>query len=163
MKKEQSAQPEYKVKPKETVMVPMRDGVRLAVNIFRPDAEGKFPALLALSGYGKDLQSLPQLPQGHIGPDGQVLSLVWDGTIEAGNTKQIVGRGYVHVVGDIRGCGDSEGEHVGRFSPEEAQDGYDLIEWLAQQPWCDGNVGLVGISYYACIQIIIAAEQPPHL
>jgi putative CocE/NonD family hydrolase len=163
MKQKQGSQPEYKVRPKETIMVPMRDGVRVAANIFRPDAEGKFPALLAMSGYGKDLQSLPMMPQPHIGPDGQPLSLVWDGTIEAGNTKQIVGRGYVHVIADIRGCGDSEGEHVGIFDKKEAEDGYDMVEWLAQQPWCDGNVGLAGISYYACIQIIIAAEQPPHL
>ncbi len=163
MKQEQGAQTTYKVKPKETVFVPMRDGVRLAVDVYLPDAKGKFPALLAMSGYGKDLQALPLMPQGHIGPDGQPLSLVWDGTIEAGNTKTIVGRGYVHIIADIRGCGDSEGEHVGMFDKNEARDGYDLIEWIAQQPWCDGNVGLVGISYYACIQIIIAAEQPPHL
>ncbi len=163
MKQEQGAQTTYRVKPKETIMVPMRDGVRLAVDVYLPDAEGKFPALLAMSGYGKDLQALPLMPQPHIGPDGQPLSLVWDGTIEAGNTKTIVGRGYVHIIADIRGCGDSEGEHVGMFDQNEARDGYDLIEWIARQPWCDGNVGLVGISYYACIQIIIAAEQPPHL
>src|SRR4030042_132490 len=83
--------------------------------------------------------------------------------MEAGNTRQIVGRGYIHVVADIRGCGDSEGEAAGVFDLHEAQDGYDLVEWIARQPWCDGNVGLVGISYYACIQIFIASEQPPHL
>ena len=157
MKKAQGSEPDYRVKAKETVFVPMRDGVRLAVDVYRPDAEGKFPALLAMSGYGKDLQALPLIPQPHF------TSLLWDGTIEAGNTRRIVGRGYVHVIADIRGCGDSEGEHVGMFDPAEARDGYDLIEWIAQQPWCDGNVGMIGISYYACEQVFVAAEQPPHL
>ena len=83
MQSEHDAHPAYKVRPKETVMVPMRDGIRLAVDIFRPEGEGKFPALLAMSGYGKDLQSTPQIPQPHFG------SLLWDGCIEAGNTKQI--------------------------------------------------------------------------
>lgn len=164
MKKKISSQPEYKVKQKETIMVPMRDGVRLAVDIYRPDAEGKFPALLAMSGYGKDLQAIPQIPQPfYVGFEQKYSSLVWDGTLEAGNTRQIVGRGYVHVIADVRGCGDSEGEHAGMFDVHEPKDGYDLVEWIARQPWCDGNVGLVGISYYACIQIFIAAEQPPHL
>jgi uncharacterized protein len=164
MEQQPSSQKTYRVNPKETIMVPMRDGVRLAVDVFRPEGEGKFPALLAMSGYGKDLQSIPQIPQPHfMPPDMKPGSLVWDGTLEAGNTKQIVGRGYIHVIADVRGCGDSEGEHIGVFDLHEPQDGYDLIEWIARQPWCDGNVGLVGISYYACIQIFIASEQPPHL
>jgi putative CocE/NonD family hydrolase len=157
MKEELQAQPEYKVKSKETVLVRMRDGIHLAVDIYRPDAEGKFPALLAMSGYGKDLQSLPMIPQPHLD------SLVWDGTIEAGDTKRIVGRGYAHIIADVRGCGDSEGEHVGMFDVNEPKDGYDLVEWIARQPWCDGNVGMIGISYFACVQIFVAAEQPPHL
>jgi putative CocE/NonD family hydrolase len=162
MKKNIDSQPEYNLKKKETLMIPMRDGVRLAVDIYRPDVEGKFPALLAMSGYGKDLQAIPQIPQPfYIGFQQKYGSLLWDGTLEAGNTKQIVGRGYVHVVADVRGCGDSEGEHAGMFDTHEPKDGYDLVEWIAKQPWCDGNVGMVGISYYACIQIFIAAEQPP--
>jgi putative CocE/NonD family hydrolase len=148
----------YKVKTKETVMVPMRDGVRLAVDVYRPDAEGKFPALLALCVYGKDLQVLPVKQ-----PQGRETSLVWDGTMEAGNTKQFVGRGYVHVIADVRGCGDSEGEYVGMCGHTEGEDGYDIIEWIAAQPWCDGNVGMVGISYLAAVQMYTAIEQPPHL
>ncbi|MBN1191886.1 MAG: CocE/NonD family hydrolase [Dehalococcoidales bacterium] len=164
MQSQQNSTTVYEMRPKETVYVPMRDGVKVAIDIFRPQAEGRFPALLAMSGYGKDLQSVPQIPQPHLlGSDQKIGSLVWDGTMEAGNTRQFVGRGYVHIIGDIRGCGDSEGEHSGAFDPKEAEDGYDLVEWIASQPWCDGNVGLVGISYYACIQIFIAAEQPPHL
>src|SRR4030042_1471979 len=108
MKQAKGSQPVYGVKAKETIMVPMRDGVRLAVDVYRPDARGKFPALLALCVYGKDLQVLPvKQPQGRENP------LVWAGTMEAGNTEYFVSRGYVHVIADVRGCGDSEGEDVG--------------------------------------------------
>jgi predicted acyl esterase len=69
----------------------------------------------------------------------------------------------VHVIADARGTGDSEGEHIGVFDRSEAEDGYDLIEWIAEQPWCDGNVGMVGISYFGITQLFIASEQPPHL
>ncbi len=139
-------------------MVPARDGVRLAADVYRPDAPGRFPALLALGVYGKDLQALPVRQ-----PQQRELSLVWDGTIEAGNTRYFVSRGYVHVIADVRGCGDSEGEYVGMCGPTDGQDGYDLVEWIAAQPWCDGNVGMVGISYLAGEQVYTAAEQPPHL
>ncbi len=158
MKHEQGSQPVYKVKVRETVFIPMRDGVRLAADIYRPDTEGKFPALLALCVYGKDLQVLPVKQ-----PQGRENSLVWDGTMESGNTEYFVSRGYVHIIADVRGCGDSEGEYVGVCSHTEGEDGYDLIEWIARQPWCDGNVGMVGISYLAGVQAYTAAEQPPHL
>ena len=49
------------------------------------------------------------------------------------------------------------------MSKQEAEDGYDLVEWMAAQPWCDGNVGMVGVSYFGTIQLHVAAEQPPHL
>lgn len=157
IKQEKGSQPVYKVKVKETVYVPMRDGVKLAVDIYRPDAAGKFPALLALGVYGKDLQALPQVPQ----PRDK--SLIWDGTIEAGDTGYLVSRGYVHVIADVRGTGDSEGEYVGMCGKSDGEDGYDLVEWIARQPWCSGKVGMIGISYLAGIQIYVAAEQPPHL
>lgn len=158
MNKKADSEQSYSVRSKETVMIPMRDGVRLAADIYRPDAEGKFPALLAYCVYGKDLQVLPVKQ-----PQARETSLVWDGTMEAGNTSQIVGRGYVHIITDVRGCGDSEGEYVGACGPTDGQDGYDLIEWIAAQPWCDGNVGMIGISYLAGVQMYTAIEQPPHL
>ena len=139
------------------VMVRMRDGVRLAVNVYHPDAVGKFPALLALSPYGKEIQELPLPPQS------LDKSAVWDGVIEAGDSQYIVSRGYVHVIGDLRGTGYSDGEYVGIHSKQEGEDGYDLVEWIAQQPWCDGNVGMTGISYFAMLQCRVACEQPPHL
>jgi predicted acyl esterase len=71
-------------------------------------------------------------------------------------------QGYVHVVADSRGSAPSEGrwELSGR---EEQQDGYDLVEWMARQPWCTGKIAMAGGSYYAQIQFLVAATQPPHL
>jgi len=136
------------------VYVPMRDGVRLCVDIYRPEAAEKFPALLAFAIYNKDLQgpdvaeSLPPQP---------AWSALWTGPIEAGDTQFFVARGYVHVIGGPRGVGKSEG------GGSREWDCYDLIEWIAKQPWCDGNVGMVGISGFGAEQLAVAKQQPPHL
>ena len=137
------------------VAVPMRDGVNLSVDIYRPDSAEKFPALLAFSIYNKDLQgpdmaaSLPPQP---------AWSSLWAGLLEAGDTKFFVSRGYVHVIGSPRGVGKSDGGGGGR-----EWDSYDLIEWIAAQPWCDGNVGMVGISGFGAEQLNAAKQNPPHL
>lgn len=136
------------------VEVPMRDGKKLAVDIYRPDSEEKFPALLAFAIYNKDLQgpdaaeALP--PQPSWAP-------MWAGLLEAGDTKFFVSRGYVHVIGSPRGIGKSEG------GGSREWDCYDLIEWIAAQPWCDGNVGMIGISGFGAEQLAVAKQQPPHL
>ncbi|MBN1189430.1 MAG: CocE/NonD family hydrolase [Dehalococcoidales bacterium] len=147
------SQPKYGIKIERDIYVTMRDGVRLAINVFRPAARGKFPVLLAMSGYGKEEMELLLPPQ----PLNR--SAVWDGNIEAGDYNDYVPRGYIHVIGDVRGTGASEGE----FPGPEGQDCYDLIEWLAKQPWCNGNVGMVGYSYFSMVQLKAAIEQPPHL
>jgi predicted acyl esterase len=151
------SKPEYGIKEERGIMVATRDGTKLSINIFRPDAPGKFPALLALSPYGKEEQEL-LLP-----PQPLYKSPIWDGNIEAGDTTELVPRGYVHIIGDVRGTGASEGEYYGTYTSLEGRDGADLVEWIAAQPWCDGNVGMVGYSYYSKIQIKVAIEQPPHL
>ena len=151
------SQPKYGIKTEKDIMVPVRDGVRLAVDVYRPDAPGKFPALLAMGGYGKELQK--EL----IPPQPLFKSPIWDGNIEAGDTPDIVSRGYVHVIGDVRGSGYSEGEYAGMASQQEGKDGADVVEWMARQLWCDGNVGMIGYSYYGMIQIAVAIQQPPHL
>ncbi|HTY81381.1 MAG TPA: CocE/NonD family hydrolase, partial [Dehalococcoidales bacterium] len=155
--REKISQPKYGIKVQKDVMVPVRDGVRLALNIYRPDGKGKFPALLAIGGYGKELQ------EELIPPQPLQKSALWDGNIEAGDTNDIVPRGYVHVIGDVRGIGKSEGEYPGMWTSQEGRDGADLVEWIACQPWCDGNVGMIGYSYYGKIQVKVAIEQPPHL
>jgi hypothetical protein len=151
------SQPKYKVKVEKDIYVTMRDGVRLAVDVHRPDADGKFPALLALSPYGKELQEL-EFPLQPLGK-----SAVWDGVMEAGDSEYFVSRGYAHIIGDLRGTGYSEGEYVGLHSKKEGEDGYDIVEWIAEQPWCDGNVGMVGYSYFGEIQLDVAITEPPHL
>jgi predicted acyl esterase len=136
------------------VAVPMRDGTRLVVDIYRPDAPGRFPALLAFAIYNKDMQG-PEMARAL--PPQPAWSALWAGPLEAGDTRFFVARGYAHVIGTPRGIGKSEG------GGSRAFDSYDLIEWIAAQPWCDGNVGMVGISGFGAEQLHVAKQQPPHL
>jgi hypothetical protein len=148
------SQPKYDIVLQEDVWVPMRDGIRLSVDIYRPKAKGKFPALVSWSWYGKDSEKLPTNPK--FQPSDYIRGT---GGHECGEQWYFVPRGYVQVIPDIRGIGKSEGE----LTMDWAKDGYDLIEWIAKQPWCNGNVGMIGMSAFAMSQYIIAAEQPPHL
>lgn len=146
------------------VYVTMRDGVRLAIDIYRPAISGKIPVLLAQSPYSKDMQTIPvpfPMPAGDV--DSAHKTAPWDGCVEAGDTNYILAHGYAHVIADIRGMGYSEGEAVGFNPVQEGEDGYDLVEWLAQQPWCDGNVGGVGMSNFGMSQVRTALQKPPHL
>ena len=88
---------------------------------------------------------------------------IFEASIECGDACYYAKRGYVYVIADLRGIGHSEGIMEGMFSRHEGEDGHDMVEWLAQQPWCDGNVGLAGICYFSSMQLHTAAEQPPHL
>ena len=148
-------EPEYdKMIKEKDVMVPMRDGVHLCADIYRPDSKEKFPALLAFAIYNKDVQgpdmfdALPPQP---------AWSHLWAGPLEAGDTKYFVSRGYVHVISSPRGVGKSEGGGSRQW------DSYDLIEWIAEQSWCDGDVGMIGISGFGAEQLYVAKQQPPHL
>ena len=136
------------------VLVPMRDGVKIAIDVYRPDTTEKLPALLAFSIHNKDLQG-PDVAEASL--THPAWSMLWTGPAEAGDTRFFVGRGYVHVIGNSRGVGKSEG------GGSRAFDSYDLIEWIAGQPWCDGNVGMVGISGFGAEQLMAAKLNPPHL
>jgi hypothetical protein len=133
-----------------------RDGTVLAASVYRPDDEGPHPALLTLTPYGKAVQEMTLFfpPQDYDSP-------LWYGGIEAGDTAYLVDQGYAHVIADCRGTGDSEGT-FSRFL-NEGEDGYDLVEWIADQPWCDGHVGMVGRSFMGTVQLYVAAERPPSL
>jgi predicted acyl esterase len=149
-----------KITVHKDLTVPMRDGVGLAADAYGVVDEPR-PALVALSPYGKELQALALTmpPQKRPSP-------MWDGCIEAGDIARVVDNGYVHVIGDLRGSGYSEGEHIGNYNAGGVplgQDAYDFIEWVAAQPWCDGNVGMIGISYFGSMQVLAAAERPPSL
>ena len=146
---------------RKDLRVPMRDGVTLAADVYSGVEEKPRPALVALSPYGKELQALALTmpPQRRPSP-------MWDGCIEAGDIARVVAEDYVHVIGDLRGSGASDGEHIGNYNAGGVplgQDAYDFIEWVAEQPWCDGNVGMIGISYFGSMQVIAAAERPPSL
>ncbi len=158
MEKNQPSQPIYAMKVEGTdVMVPMRDGVRVAVDVYRPDAEGKFPALLAFAGHNKFLQG-PEVSEAcHNQP---AWAPLWCGGAEAGDTEFFTARGYVHIIGNLRGFGHSDD---GDSWKDGKTDTYDLIEWIAKQPWCDGNVGMVGLSWFGRNQITAALNHPPHL
>jgi putative CocE/NonD family hydrolase len=122
----------------KTVMVPMRDGVNLATDIYRPSQQGRFPVLLSRLPYNKDML---------------------DGLMAA--ALRTVQKGYVVVIQDCRGRFASEGE----FSPpfDEATDGADTITWIVQQPWASGKVGMIGGSYLGLTQWQLAKEHPAAL
>ncbi len=130
------------------VYATMRDGTRIALKIYRPDAEGTFPALFAASPYQYDTDDLPHSTQ-----------FLWR---EVGPVAWYVGHGYCYVHADVRGTGNSGGEY-GFLDREEQQDYYELIEWVARQPWCTGKVGGIGQSYYAWSQWFMGVVNPPHL
>jgi putative CocE/NonD family hydrolase len=120
----------------EEVLVPMRDGARLALDLYFPSGPSNgLPVVLERTPYNKAIF-------------GQ----------EANCWTE---RGYVYAIQDVRGRFRSEG----RFEPwvREGPDGFDTIEWLARQPWCSGKVGTIGGSYSGVVQWQAAVERPPHL
>ncbi len=140
------SEPQYASRSDINTSIAMRDGTTLLADIHRPDSDGRFPALLAASPYPRQMQDLGA-PAGFI---------------EAGVTDFWVPRGYVHVIANLRGtCGS--GGTFNFFDAQERHDVHDLVEWVAAQPWCDGNVGMIGISYFAMTQLEAAVERPPHL
>ncbi|MFC2024336.1 CocE/NonD family hydrolase [Chloroflexota bacterium] len=141
------------------VMVPVSAGFDIAVDLFRPDSNGKFPALLSISPYPKEMQSDRRWPRGTATT---IFRGVIDALVEAGPTDFFVRRGYVHIIGNVRGTNKSGGTYRW-LDHGEVRDVYDVIEWAAKQPWCNGNVGMMGISYFAWIQVFAAGQQPPHL
>ncbi|GGL92127.1 CocE/NonD family hydrolase [Nakamurella endophytica] len=140
------SRPEWSVQRTDDVPVPLRDGTRLRADVYRPDGDGRFPALLSFSCYPRQIQDL-----------GAPL-----GFIESGATDFFVPRGYAQVIANARGTSGSEGTWS-LLDEQERQDLFDTVEWIAAQPWCDGRVGMLGISYFAMAQLAAAVERPPHL
>lgn len=126
----------YQVAETDDLMMKVRDGTELAYNLYLPKGAPVGPCLLNREGYGKS----------------------------AGNTQaeDFASRGYAVVDADNRGEGSSQG-YWHPFSDEQNQDGYDLIEWMARQPWCNGKVGTFGTSYMGIVQLLSAKLLPPHL
>jgi predicted acyl esterase len=118
------------------VGVPMRDGIRLSANVFRPAAPGRYPTVLLRTPYNKGEDLTP-------------------------NFQSFVNHGYAVMVQDVRGRYQS----AGVFEPvnQEVGDGDDTLNWIARQPWSDGNVGMYGGSYLGIAQWKLALAQNPHL
>jgi putative CocE/NonD family hydrolase len=130
------------------VLVTVRDGIKIATRIYRPEGAGPFPTLFACSPYRYDNNDLPASPL-----------FLWR---ETGPIDWYIDHGYAYVHADVRGTGFSEGE-FGFMNKAEQQDLYDVIEWIAQQPWSNGKVGGIGQSYYCMLQWFMGIQNPPHL
>jgi predicted acyl esterase len=141
------------------VAVPMRDGVRIFVDVFRPPVGGPAPVIVAWSPYGK------HAPVGyHLFPNSGVRS-EWvsrHAGFEAPDPVYWVAHDYAVINVDPRGTWYSDGEAT-FLSDQEAEDVFDLVEWAGTQPWSSGRVGMSGVSYLAMVQWRAAALRPPHL
>lgn len=140
--------PKYGVVVAQDVMMPMRDGLQLASDIYRPSNNGEFvpgtfPTILGRTSYDK------------------TDPVAWIDHVANFFTP----RGYVVVLQDIRGRAHSEGsgEYLHASNPSEGLDGYDTIEWIAQQDWSNGKIGTVGTSHGGIVQTALALHRPPHL
>jgi uncharacterized protein len=129
----------------------MSDGAKIALRVHLPDdAGGARPTLLAVSPYRFDNDEVPPTH-----------SFLW---YEMGPYRWYVERhGYAFVRADVRGTGRSDGSRFGYLDKRERRDLYEIIEWIAQQPWSSGKIGAIGQSYYAMSQWAMASERPPHL
>ena len=164
---EKNSPPAY-MRIDKDVDVPMSDGLVLKANVYRPAAPGKYPVIMALSAYGKDNPAAGYFPQAFKEELSYYPGLCSNGSScrylrhEAPDPERWVPKGYIIILVDTRGAGKSPG-YLDPWSQQEARDYYDSIEWAAVQPWSNGKVGLLGISYYAMTQWMVAALQPPHL
>ena len=153
----------FGVRVERDVNIPMSDGVELNSEVFRPDSPGTFPAILGYHPFEPSPQTAPIMPRSFATIAGRHAGVEkGNGPLEAGDPFFFARRGYAHVVASIRGTGKSGGKYP-FLAPPEPQDGSEVIEWIASRPWCDGNVGMFGVSYFAWIQLFVAALNPPHL
>jgi putative CocE/NonD family hydrolase len=135
------------------LMVRMRDGVRLATDVYRPARDGKplsgrFPVILERTPYGKTVVSRSELSVSDPAPKSR-----------AEVARFFVSRGYVVIYQDCRGRYGSEGEFVKYLS--DGADGYDTCAWIVAQPWYDGKIGTMGLSYAAHTQGALGCANPP--
>ena len=139
----------------ESVMIGVRDGVKLATDIYRPAFRGKlieaaFPVILERTPYGRHRASRSEVDRGQS-----------KAQTRAEVAEFFVREGYVVIYQDCRGRHDSEGEFVKYLS--DGEDGFDTVEWIAAQSWCNGKVATMGLSYAAHTQVAMACLAPPAL
>ncbi len=124
------------------VPMPMRDGKNLVADIWFPEGDGPFPVILVRTPYERVMEIIGKNRPPEVG-------------------EYFARHGYVWIIQDTRGRGDSEGTF--HFFHDAAKDGYDSVEWIAEQPWSDGRVCMMGVSYLGTVQWLAAREKPPHL
>ena len=129
------------IRIRDDLEIPMRDGVILRANVYEPDDDAARPVVLL---------RFPYLKESFESRWGRL------------NPLPMARAGYRVVIQDIRGTGNSDGE-MDFDGPCQKADGYDTVEWVAAQSWCDGNVGMYGLSYYGFTQLLAAETRPPHL
>ena len=134
----------YQGRTSTSQYITMRDGTKLAALILRPAQDGKtvstpLPVIWTHNRYHRE------------------------GIFNWHYLQTVLQYGYVIVSVDVRGSGASFGTYRGPFSPEETRDAYDITEWLAVQPWSDGNIGMYGRSYMGITQFMATSTAPPHL
>jgi len=136
----------YGIVVSKDLMVPMRDGIRLATDVYRPGrdgelVEGRYPTIACITPYDKSERRYTEI------------------------ADFFVPHGYAVVLQDLRDRHRSEGtkEYFHSATPHTGEDGYDTIEWIASRPWSNGRTGMVGSSYAAIVQVRTALERPPHL
>ncbi len=127
------------------IRIAARDGISLSANLWLPadvNPEIRCPAILEMIPYRKD---------------------DWRANADEARGQYLARHGYALCRVDVRGTGRSDGVALDEYTADETRDGYDAVEWLAAQPWCNGNVGMWGISYGGFSAIQVAALRPPHL
>lgn len=132
------------------LMIEARDGVRLATDVTLPEGAGPFPVILERTPYGKHLASRSEIDVGETTP-----------RTRSEMAARFAAHGYAVVVQDCRGRHGSEGVFAKYLS--DADDGHDTCAWIARQPWCDGRIGTMGLSYAAHTQMALACTSPPGL
>lgn len=135
----------YPVTINHNIRIPVRDGLELSANLFLPEPQESaetFPVILEMIPYRKD---------------------DWRYNSDVARMSYLAQHGFAGCRLDVRGTGSSPGIALDEYTLAESQDGYDAVEWLAAQPWCNGAVGMWGISYGGFTAIQVAKMQPPHL
>ena len=141
-----ASEPRHEVETIWDVRIPVRGGIELSANLWLPrpgpGLPERYPVILEMIPYGKDN---------------------WRRNSDVGRGDYFARRGYALCRVDVRGTGSSGGIALDEYTVAETLDGFDAVEWLADQPWCDGAVGMWGISYGGFTAIQVAKLRPPHL
>ena len=145
----------YSDSERTSFYVPVRDGTNLAMNVYRPAVDGHvveepLPTIFVFTPYRAR----------HFDNDGNIVETVDSGEL---GLRHLISHGYNVAIADVRGKGASFGRRRGMQDRTEAMDGHDLIEWIARQPWSDGNVGMTGCSYLGGAALQVASTAPPSL